>query len=278
MKLLTKRNIIGVVLGLLIIVGSFIFFSSDNINMFYFFSIIALVVAVLPFVFTVIMETSKEKEIDKYFLEFVRDLVENVKSGTPISKSISNLGQRNYGPLTLYLEKLINQISIGIPLSNAFTTFAKDTKSGMISRAVNLISQAERAGGEIETILESVSTSVNQTEVLRQEQKSAVYNLVVQGYIIFMIFIVIMLVLQFKILPLATGIGDVEGLSLRTASLDVSKFTTPILMMLLVQSFFTGLVIGKISEGTYKNGIKHSFILVALALLISSAANAFLVG
>jgi hypothetical protein len=46
--------------------------------------------------------------------------------------------------------------------------------------------------------------------------------------------------------------------------------------LLLFQGFFAGLVIGKISEGTIKSGLKHSFVLVAVALLISTGANIFL--
>jgi hypothetical protein len=42
-----------------------------------------------------------------------------------------------------------------------------------------------------------------------------------------------------------------------------------------VQSLFAGLVIGKLSEGTIKSGIKHSFILVTIAILLTTGAGAF---
>jgi hypothetical protein len=43
----------------------------------------------------------------------------------------------------------------------------------------------------------------------------------------------------------------------------------------LSQGFFAGLVIGKISEGSIKSGLKHSLALVAMALIISTGARAF---
>ena len=58
--------------------------------------------------------------------------------------------------------------------------------------------------------------------------------------------------------------------AVKTDSLDFAK---PFLLLLLAQGFFAGLVIGKISEGRIKYGLKHSFILVALAWLISTGAN-----
>jgi hypothetical protein len=44
---------------------------------------------------------------------------------------------------------------------------------------------------------------------------------------------------------------------------------------LIVQGFFAGLVIGKLSEGSIKAGVKHSFILVVLAMLINASAKVF---
>ena len=219
------------------------------------------------------MGQSRQKEKEKKFLEFTRDLVENVRSGTPISKSIINLRGRNYGTLSPHIEKLANQLSMGIVLTNAFKVFSNETKSRVISRAVGLISEAERAGGKIDTILDSVARSVNQIEQLRDERKAAVSNLVTQGYLIFFVFIIIMLVLEFKILPLVSDLQDGGGLSIGATNLNPDQFSMPLFVMLLVQSFFAGLVIGKISEGSVKAGFKHSFILVALTLLVTTGAK-----
>ena len=221
------------------------------------------------------MRQSQQKEKEEKFLEFTRDLVENVRSGTPISKSIVNLRGRNYGTLSPHVDKLANQLSMGIVLTDAFRVFARETKSRMIARAVGLISEAERAGGKIDTILDSVAKSVNQIEQLKKERKSAISNLVTQGYLIFLVFIIIMLVLEFKILPLVSDLqgGEGMGVGVGVSSLNSDQFSMPLFIMLLVQSFFAGLVIGKIAEGTIKAGFKHSFILIALTLLITTGAR-----
>jgi hypothetical protein len=87
-----------------------------------------------------------------------------------------------------------------------------------------------------------------------------------------------MLVLEFKILPLTAGLANVEGLSISVQNVDPETFSTPLFIMLLVQSAFAGLVIGKISEGSIMNGIKHSFILLAITLLVTTGAKAILGG
>ncbi|MFH0711679.1 MAG: type II secretion system F family protein [archaeon] len=267
-----KMHWFGIVMGVLVSGGSFAIFGGSRLS--YFLLVVGLLIGLFPFAISFLIRQSRQREKEEKFLEFARDLVENVRSGTPISKSIVNLRGRNYGTLTPHVEKLANQLSMGIVLTNAFKVFSRETKSRVIARAVSLISEAERAGGKIDTILDSVARSVNQIEQLREERKAAVSNLVTQGYLIFFVFIIIMLVLEFKILPLVSDLqGGGGGLSVGVANLNPDQFSRPLFVMLLVQSFFSGLVIGKIAEGTIKAGFKHSFILIALTLLITTGAK-----
>ena len=48
------------------------------------------------------------------------------------------------------------------------------------------------------------------------------------------------------------------------------------LSFLLIQGFFSGLIIGKLAEGNAKAGIKHSFALMLASFLVSAGANLFL--
>jgi flagellar protein FlaJ len=288
--MINKSQITGIIVASIIILtmGALTYFNlfGINIQIFYFTLGIALVIVGMPFFIGLLIESQREKSIDSMFLEFSRDLVEGVKSGTPISKSIINVQNKNYGSLSKHIKKLSNQIYLGIPVKDALDTFAKDINSPVISRAISLIREAERSGGKIEVILESVSLSISQIEKLKKERKAAIYNLTIQGYIIFFIFIIIMLVMEFKILPMTENLSidsDVSDIGLEGTSLNSGKsrlspsdFTQPFLFLILFQGFFAGLVIGKISEGSVKAGLKHSFILVAISWIISSGANIFL--
>ena len=284
-----KIHIIGVIIALAIIILSAIFIRVSSPNLFYFLLGIAFIIAGAPFFVSLIIESNVVREKDEMFLEFSRNLVESVRTGTPISKSIINLKSKDFGSLSPYIEKLANQISIGIPLKIALETFSRDALSPTITRAVTIISEAEKAGGEIENILESVASSVSQIEKLKKERRAAMSSLVVQGYIIFLIFIVIMLVMQFKILPIASGlsegmgqadtsaIGGIGGGIIGGGELaSADEMARPFLWLLLVQGFFVGLVIGKISEGEVKYGLKHSFVLLVLALMIYTGSKLFL--
>lgn len=282
---LKKSELIGIISAAAVIIvslGLLKFSSLIDIKAFYFILGISFIIGGFPFFVDLLFESRRETEIEQMFLEFSRDLVEGVESGTPISKSISNLRTKNYGSLNPYIAKLSNQIEMGIPLKDAFEIFSKDIKSPVINRAVTLIKEAERSGGQIEKILESVTFSLSQIEVLKKERRAAISNLVVQGYIIFLIFIVIMLVMQFKILPITTQLGisggaeSLQGGQMKASSLDVEQVSRSFLYLIITQGFFIGLIIGKITEGSIRAGLKHSFVLVALSWIISSGANVFL--
>ncbi len=278
---INKSKIIGISIALATIILSLIFLRGTDI--FYFILGIAFVIGGLPFFVSLILEGNKEREKDEMFLEFSKNLVESVRAGIPISKTILNIRTKDYGPLNPYVDKLANQISLGIPVKTSLETFARDLKSNTITRAVTIISESEKAGGKIEDILDSVAKSVAQVEKLKKERRATMYNLVVQGYIIFMIFIIIMLVMQFKVLPIATQLGDIGSVGVGMPSIfgsggekaSVEDLTKPFKYLLIVQGFFVGLVIGKLSEGRVKAGLKHSFILVALAILISTGVKLF---
>ena len=283
---LRKFNWIGIILGLLVIIVAIVIMivsSASNLTLFLFG--IGVAIMVFPFILDLIREDKRQMEISTRFLEFTRNLSESVSTGTPISKSIINMSRKNYGALSPYITKLSNQIKLGIPVNRALITFSKEVNNPVISRAVGLISEADRAGGEIDYILHSVSKSIAQVEKLRAERRAAIHGLIMQGYIIFFIFIVIMLVMEYKILPVATDVGSIGGLTSGgidptaavsgsapvegDSSLSADSLAKLFLYLLLAQGLFTGLTIGKLAESSLKAGIKHSFIMMISAFLIS---------
>ncbi len=284
---LKKMHWAGLISALIIIVLDVIFFL-NNSRMLYFLMGIGLGTIALPFVISFTLENKKEQKINEMFLEFSRNLAESVATGTPINKSIANMKKKNYGELNPYIEKLSNQIELGVPINKALENFAEDINSPVVKRATALIREAEKAGGEIEEILDSTAKSVSEIEKLKRERKSAIYSLVVQGYIIFFIFIAIVIVVEFQILPLTVGTGgfanfngDINNINpananTKPSTINPEELTNPFIFLLLTQGFFVGLVIGKLTEGSIKAGLKHSFILMMTAFIVSNGAKLIL--
>jgi flagellar protein FlaJ len=210
-------------------------------------------------------------------LEFVRALVGSVKSGISVPQAVIHASRKDYGALTPYTTKLANQLEWGIPIHEALITFANDTKNSVIKRSVAIVIEAEQSGGDMEDVLESVTNSVVQVKKIKAERKSSTYSQIVQGYIVFFVFIGIMLLLQVKLFPMlgnisgslsegmsASGLGGgVFGQSGEDVNLDNLFFA-----LIMIQALFAGIMVGKFSEGTVKQGLLHSLILMTVSALI----------
>ncbi|HOW37101.1 MAG TPA: type II secretion system F family protein [Candidatus Pacearchaeota archaeon] len=274
---LNRSHFVGMGIGISILIAALFLMKT---RYFFFLVGISIILSSLPFILSIIQKNREESEKESMFLEFSRNLVESVKSGTPINKSIINVKNKEYGALTPHIRKLANQISLGIPLRQALEIFSKDVKNKTVSRALTLIGQAEKAGGNIGGILESVGEAVSMSDKLKKERLSSISALISQGYLIFFIFIVIILVMQFKILPMISGIsgsdmgGIIGGVNTGgTAKIDPNSLSNAFLFLLIVQGFFTGLTVGELSEGNVKAGIRHSFVLMVLAFMIFTGVN-----
>ena len=280
MKLKT-RHIIGIIIGVALIAISLILFRSSNfIKPLIVFGVI---IATIQFWVDMITENKRQNELELQFLEFSRALESTVRSGIPIPKAIKQISSSDYGALTPYVKKLTNQLDWGIPLSEALIVFAKDTTNKVVKKSVSILNEAERSGGNIEVVLNAVTNSVLQIKKIKEERKANAYSQLVQGYIIFFIFIAIMLILQIYLMP---QLGDISGALFQglrggfvnyveTGGVETSSqlnLENIFLALISIQGIFAGLMIGKFAEGEIKAGIKHSLILTISGYFISTMA------
>lgn len=265
--------LIGVSLGILLVIFDFVVFLESR----WFVSVLIIAVAVMTMQFwkDFFKENKRQKQVELSFLEMVRHLVESVRSGIAIPQAILHVADKDYGPLSPHVRKLASQIRLGIPIHIALRTFANDTENAVIKRSISIVIEAEESGGDIDQVLESVTRSVVQVKNIRAEQKATSFSHIIQGYIVFFVFIGIMLIMQLKLFPTLLNLGgggsgiSIPGLGTsgggESAVLNLDRI---FIALIVVQGFFAGLMIGKLSEGKFMYGIKHSLALVGVGLLV----------
>lgn len=278
-------HFIGLSLGVLTIIISLLIFLPQGSGFFKPLIALGIAIMVLPFWIDMLRENSRQKEIEEKFLEFVRSITGNVKAGIPIPKSILESAESNYGALSPYVRKLAHQIEWGIPFKEALSRFARNTGNKVIRRSISVITEAEHSGGNIQDVLEGVTSSVVQVKKIRDERRANSFAQLIQGYLVFFIFIGIMVVLQLYLLPQLGDVGgdvfagltfggDINSVNLGEDGQQPGSinFETLFISLILIQGFFTGLMIGKFSEGSIKYGARHSFILMLVGYMIFTVA------
>ena len=294
-----KRHITALILGILILIADFIIFLDTA----WFIPLIAIAVTMgwSQFWIDYFVNSRKQKELEEVFPEFVRNLVGAIKSGMPVGKAIVHVAQTDYGSLTPHVVKLANQVEWAIPVHKALLNFANETKNGVIKRSVATVIEAELSGGNIEDVLETVTTSVIEIKKIKSQRRASIHSQLVQSYIIFIVFLGVMIVIQNLLIPYiaemeTTNIDGTSGSSMsgtalsssiKKVTIDTSSIGAFIgsasawivsirgvfLMLALIQALFAGLVLGKLAEGDLKLGVKHSLILMTTAFFIISLAQ-----
>jgi flagellar protein FlaJ len=297
-----KRHIIAMMFGMIFLALDFILFLRTA--WFIPMIVIALTIGWSQFWIDFFVNARNQKELESMFPEFVRNLVGAIKSGMPVGRAIIYISKTDYGALTPHVVKLANQIEWSIPVHRALLNFANETKNGVIKRSIATVIEAEVSGGNIEDVLETVTNSVLEIKNIKLARRASIHSQLVQSYVIFLVFLGVMIVIQNLLVPYIAqmesknleGVSEGGGMALTSASLGSAIRTIQIdysslgafigtfgawitsirgvfLLLSLIQAGFAGLVLGKLSEGDIRSGVKHSLILMTISFFVITLAQ-----
>ncbi len=231
---------------------------------------IALLIGTIPAALANYRYAKKGRGIEKDISNFLRDLTEARKTGASPEKCLENLAGRNYGAFTHHLTVASRQIRWGLPFKVIYDTFRAKIKSWMGLINVYILVDAIEVGGGTPETLETLTRFSEKLSSLEKERKSMLRPLIIMPYIgagILLFSTIIFLGFMRTILY-----------SFSNQSMPFTDFAALILPPLILQSFLTGLVTGKISTGVASSGFKHAAILVAVAIVLMVVVGFFTSG
>jgi flagellar protein FlaJ len=219
------------------------------------------------------MRYKTRKDIEEQFVSFIMDLTDSIDSGMALPMALEHCSKRDYLSLSKHIDHLVAQVNWGIPFRKALYTFAENTRSVPVKRAVSTIIETYRVGGKISDTLNSVAKSITTINKINSERRASVYSQVVTSYMIFFIFIFIMVVIQVFILP-SLSPESISDVALTDATpLTSEEYSQIFTAFIMIQGFFAGLATGKMAEGSISAGLKHSLILVFMGYVIFTFAT-----
>ncbi len=246
--------------------------TSTRNTIFLLLNIVGLLVIIGPILVTKYMEYSRVGELEEQFPNFLRDVVEGTRAGMSLPQAIQNTRHNDYGRLSPYVEEVGAKLEWGIPFETALSSFARKTRSSTIRRAVNTIIQTYQSGGNVSEVLDAVGNNLKEIRKLRKERESQIYGEMITGYIIYFVFLLVLVVLVRYFLPALTfggDIGPLQGSGLSSGQL-IATYRSVFRFLIIIQSIFSGLVIGRLSEGNLKAGAKHIGILLGIGYTVAA--------
>lgn len=237
-------------------------------------------VGISPYLVYQYFEYARMRAIEEKFPEFLRNLAEAQRSGINLSQAIYMARKTDYGPLSQEIGKMADQISWGVPFPKVIEHMENRlSASTLMKRAMVIIKEAYRAGGNIADVMDSVSTNAVMIKDLEAERQSKLSQQVLVMYVIFFIFLGMLIVLQKVLAPLfvmqsvGTQSGGAPFLALSAGGqFGPSYYRGIFLNMVLIQGLFSGLIAGQLGEGKALAGLKHSAIMLVAGLAIFTIA------
>jgi flagellar protein FlaJ len=210
------------------------------------------------------------KKIEEALPGFLRDITESHRSGISLPQAIIGRSRTDYGELSPEVKIMSAQLSWGIPFPDVLENFSLKMKgSAYIQRSMAIIMEAYRSGGDISEAMESVAQNARILKDLEADRSSKLSQQVMIMYVIFFIFLGMLIALHKILTPLfSLGQASELGGGFMQLSYGPSYYRTLFFHMVLIQAFFNGILAGQLGEGSVVAGLKHSAVMLGVALLV----------
>src|SRR5690348_11970558 len=217
-------------------------------------------------------DSKRRDAIDNNIPHLIRDIADAGRSGMTLTRAIEISAERDYGPLTTEIKKLMAKISFRVPLERALQFFADRTGTMLSRRTAMLVAEANKSGGDIQESMESVAKHVQEIQYLERKRRATLRPFIGVMYISFAVFLVTVYLLIssfFKQLANTNfgGGGSIGGVGFSFVSLPLPKITAVFLYMAMIEAMFAGLVGGKMATGYIRDGLKHAILLMMICFI-----------
>ena len=237
--------------------------------------IFGLVSLMLPYGLYGLRRDQIRARVEDKFPDFLRDLAEYWKGGLSMTVAIQTLAKGEYGNLNDEVNKMASQISWGISFGEVLDMFTERVTSPIVTRAVRMGDEANRAGGRISDILLAASFDAREIKALETERRQEVGSYVTVIYASFFVYLGIILVLAQTFIPAivdsaaatgSTGTMSIGNLTIR--EMNEVWISTIFLYSLIVQGIGNGLAAGFMSNGRLYSAFNRATTLLLVGWFI----------
>jgi len=234
--------------------------------------VVGIMIALFPPAIVEYLDLRWMRGIDNNIPRLLREIAESGRTGLTLIRAIEVSADRDYGPLTPELKRLLAKISWGATLEDALKAFAERARTKLAQRVSTLIIEVARSGGDTQEIMEQVNKHINELQTIDRERYAQMRPYAVVVYVAFGVFLfadIILIRTFFE--PMAAihaqaaasgGSGIFGG-----AGLDIKSLNTTLFHATVVEGILGGLIAGKMSEAHLGAGLKHSLMLLLITFI-----------
>ncbi|HII38478.1 TPA: type II secretion system F family protein [Candidatus Micrarchaeota archaeon] len=252
-------------------------------------------IAGLMWLLLIMSADRRANNIEDVLPDALKIISANIRAGMTLENAFWGAARPEFGVFKDEIKKVSAETFGGRPISESLTRMSQRVNSAVVERAVKLMNEGIRLGGEMATLLDEVAADIISTKLLRREIATSTMT-----YSIFIVFASVFAapalfalstyysemnenLLQKQKTGSASsqyvqqaglsGMGGIIGMSAAKpsedaiTSADIYWFA---IAALTVTNFFSGLTLGLIREGKALRGIRYApaFTLVSIIIFI----------
>ena len=281
-----KRSIIVVVLALLSSTGAFLINGSPLVSIIIFLSVI--IVLFLFFYFKDSLErTARIKQIETVFPDFLQLMSSNLRAGMTIDRAMLLSSRPEFAPLDKEILQTGKDITTGKSIEQSLLDMSKRIDSPNLHKVLLLIISGIRAGGNLAILLDETSSNLKGRGFLEKKAASSVLMYVIFIFLAVAIFapalfslstvLVEILTKIFSSIPEATT-ANASNLpfSFNSINISVTFIKYFALTFMIAIDILAALVLGLVSKGEEKQGLRYLPAIIGLSVSIFFLARIIL--
>jgi len=233
--------------------------------------VIGLLIVMIPYAIFYEIWSRKVLGIQALIPDFLERMSGINQVGLTIAQAIAIMVNTNLGLLSYEIRRIKRDMDWGANFTEALMRFEERVSTPTIARTVTLITKASEMSGQINEVLSIASSDAKMSEVLKRERLGEMFIYTAIVYLSFFVFLFVVGVLTTQFLPVLDNIST-QGLPTSGAlsgigSIPIITFSRLLYHACLVQAIFSGLIAGQMGESSLAAGVKHSCILLIIALV-----------
>lgn len=282
---LKKVIFLSIIAGILVASGILFFYKEIILSVISFFATSAVII-IYYFVRKSLKKTARIRKLEEVFPDFLQLMSSNLRAGMTIDKAILLSSRPEFAPLDKEILQTGKDLTTGKNIEQSLLDMSKRINSEKIHKTILLIISGIRAGGDVAILLEQTAVSMRERKFVEQKAASSVLMYVIFIFLAVSIFAPVLFSLSTVLVEILTnilaGLPEIEAgganlpFTLSKISVSVSFIKYFSLMFMVTIDLFASLVLGLVSKGQEKQGLRYFPVILVMSISIYFLSKLFI--
>jgi len=282
---LKKVIFLSIIAGILVASGILFFYKEIIRSVISFFATSAVII-IYYFVRKSLKKTARIRKLEEVFPDFLQLMSSNLRAGMTIDKAILLSSRPEFAPLDKEILQTGKDLTTGKNIEQSLLDMSKRINSEKIHKTILLIISGIRAGGDVAILLEQTAVSMRERKFVEQKAASSVLMYVIFIFLAVSIFAPVLFSLSTVLVEILTnilaGLPEIEAgganlpFTLSKISVSVSFIKYFSLMFMVTIDLFASLVLGLVSKGQEKQGLRYFPVILVMSISIYFLSKLFI--